>query len=244
MRKLALASFDAVAFDLEGTLANTIPLHHAARLAAFKQHGFGHITAAQHALGPTYGSYSEDITGGILYAAGEIDNAVPFAENATVRAIIDTRAELYDKAAARGFEPMSGAIEFLRRIAPLFGGHVGLVTSSAEKYFWPFADKYGLHDMFPKRYVISHDTIDTGGLRGKPYPDPYTLVMKRMGAKNLLVFEDTVPGVASAEQAGATVVALCFNEQTAHLFHEGNLPLPPHAVARDYDEAASILGLA
>lgn len=243
MQKLVLGNYDAVAFDLEGTLADTIPVHHAARLAAFKQHGYGHITAAQHALGPTYGSYATDIIGGILYAAGEIDEAVPFAENDIVRAIIATKTKLYDQAAAKGFDPMPGAIDFLHRIVPLFGGHAGLVTSSEEKYFWPFADKYGLRDMFPTSYVVSHDTVVAEGLRGKPHPDPYTLVAKRLGAHELLVFEDTVPGAASAVQAGATVVALGFDPQTALLLHKGGLPHPPDVVVRDYDEASRVLGL-
>jgi len=64
--------------DVEGTLADTLPVHQAARLEAFAQHGYGHITPEQHALGPTYGSSTADITGGVLHAAGEIKKDGPF----------------------------------------------------------------------------------------------------------------------------------------------------------------------
>lgn len=52
MTEFKLTDFDAVAFDLEGTLADTMPTHHSTRLVAFEQHGFGHVTHEQHELGP------------------------------------------------------------------------------------------------------------------------------------------------------------------------------------------------
>jgi phosphoglycolate phosphatase-like HAD superfamily hydrolase len=36
MKKFNLANFDAIAFDVEGTLANTLPTHHNTRIKAFR----------------------------------------------------------------------------------------------------------------------------------------------------------------------------------------------------------------
>jgi beta-phosphoglucomutase-like phosphatase (HAD superfamily) len=104
MAEFKLTDFDAVAFDLEGTLADTIPTHHSTCMQAFEQHGFGHITREQHELGSTYGSSHFDILGGILHAAGEIDDKVPFQQNKAVLDVIVTKGELFKAAAAEGFE--------------------------------------------------------------------------------------------------------------------------------------------
>ena len=244
LKHLNLEDFDAVAFDMEGTLADTIPVHHTARLAAFAQHGYGHITPAQHALGSTYGSSPEDIIGGILHAAGEIDADTPFAEHPTVQAVVQTRKTLFTTSAAAGFEAMPGAIAFVEMLASRYADRLALVTSSPGEFVGPFLERYGLAGFFRPELVISHDTVVAEGLQGKPHPDPYALAMRRLGTKKLLVFEDTSPGVAAAKRAGATVVGLGFDEHSARQFQSGGLEYPPDVFVRDYTEASEVLGLA
>ena len=53
---LEISQFDAVAFDFDGTLADTIGAHTEARIHAFPLHGVTDITAAQHELGHRYGN--------------------------------------------------------------------------------------------------------------------------------------------------------------------------------------------
>jgi beta-phosphoglucomutase-like phosphatase (HAD superfamily) len=243
MKELRLTDFDAVAFDVEGTLADTVPTHHNTRITAFEQHGFGHITRDQHELGPTYGSSHFDILGGILHAAEEIDNSVPFHQNQTVLDVIATKAALFQAEAAKGFEVMPGAIQFVELIAPHFLGKMALVTSSEEGFIFPFIERYNLEEYFPKRLVIGHESIIAEGLTPKPSGDPYMLAIQRMKAKNMLVFEDTVPGVASAKRAGATVIALGFDAANSKLFRADKLEFPPDMVVDDYSDAASLLKL-
>jgi beta-phosphoglucomutase-like phosphatase (HAD superfamily) len=243
MMQLSLTAFDAVAFDVEGTLANTIPVHHSTRHAAFAQHGFGHITPEQHALGPTYGSSHSDILGGILHAAGVIDKAVPFHENPTVLDIIRTKGELFKEAAAGGFDAMPGAISFVNQIAAHFPNKLALVTSSEEEFVYPFIQRYKMDTYFPSTHVIGHETVTAEDLQVKPSGDPYKLAMKRLNAQRLLVFEDTAPGVAAGKKAGATVIAVAFDAANAKLFEGGELEYPPDAVVHSYEQAASMLGL-
>lgn len=243
MTKLILSDFDAVAFDVEGTLANTIPTHHSTRIEAFEQYGFGDVTREQHELGPIYGSSHTDITGGVLHAAGLIDTTVPFDENPVVLDIISAKGVLFDKAAKKGFDAMPGAVRFVLAIAPHFMGKMALVTSSEEAYVHPFIKRYGLDAYFPADLVIGHETVVAEGLEVKPSGDSYRLAMKRLHAKNMLVFEDTVPGVIAGKKAGATVVALCFDENSSRLFRGKNLPYPPDVIVCDYEEAATVFGL-
>jgi beta-phosphoglucomutase-like phosphatase (HAD superfamily) len=235
--------FDGIAFDVEGTLADTIPLHHATRIEAFLQHGYGHITREEHDKGPSYGSTYEDILGGILHAAGEITLDQPFDENSKVIELVKTKRELYKEGASRGFEAMPGAIGFVQLVAPLFAGKIALVTSAEEVFVYPFIERYGINSFLTPDHVIGHETILQEGLRQKPHPDPYKLAMRRLDAQNLLVFEDTVPGVASAKKAGATVIAVGFDRVNDELLRKGNTPHPPDAVVSDYSEAAKVLGL-
>jgi beta-phosphoglucomutase-like phosphatase (HAD superfamily) len=243
MKQLDLDTFDAIAFDFEGTLADTIPTHHAARLEAFTAHGYGRITPEEHDLGVIYGSSVTDIIGGILHTAGLVDGGIPFEDNPDIQAVVATKKALFQDASAKGFDAMPGSVDFVQTIAPLFIGHLAIATSSAERFVSPFMQRHNLSPYFPDQHIITEDTIIAAGLEGKPSPDPYLLAMQRLHSKNLLVFEDTVPGVASAKQAGATVIALSFNAQSAERFASNSLEYPPDVVVRDYAEAAKVLGL-
>lgn len=243
MQKFNLADFDAVAFDVEGTLADTIPAHHTSRLESFDLHGYGHITHEQHGLGVTYGSTTADIVGGILHATGHIEKTGPFSEHPEVQKIIVTKDELFTKLAAQGFEEMPGAIDFVHAIAKHFAGRMALVTSANERFVLPFLERYKLGHYFSPELIVSEDTVITKGLRSKPAPDPYRLAMERLGSKKLLVFEDTVPGTAAAKAAGATVIALGFEPNNTRLLLSEGLNYPPDAVVHSYAEAKQLLGL-
>jgi beta-phosphoglucomutase-like phosphatase (HAD superfamily) len=243
MAVIQLSDFDAVAFDVEGTLADTIPMHHQARLAAFAEHGYGHITREQHELGPTYGSSTADIIGGILHAAGEIDTSHPFKEHPVVQKIMASKSQLFEETAANGFTEIPGATHFVKTVATRFSGHMALVTSSPERFVLPFLGRYELDGYFPAHLLIGEDTVVAEGLEGKPAPDPYILAMERLGAHNVLVFEDTVSGVASAKQAGAVVIAVACDAATVQIFSKGDLPYPPDFLVDDYAEAANLLGI-
>jgi beta-phosphoglucomutase-like phosphatase (HAD superfamily) len=240
---LNLNNFDAVAFDFEGTLADTIPTHHATRIEAFRQHGFGYITREQHEMGSTYGSSHFDIVGGILYAAGEIDNKIPFHKNQIVLDVIDTKRHLFKIAADEGFDAIPGAIDFLKAITSPFIGQLAIVTSSEEEFVSPFLKRYGLSTYFSQQLIIGHESVITEGLQVKPSGDPYLLATRRMHANNMLVFEDTVSGVESAKKANTTVIALGFDNQNKILFEKGNLQYSPDAVVNNYQGAIKLLGL-
>lgn len=243
MNQISLEQFDAVIFDVEGTLVDTIPAHHQARYQAFDQCGYQHITPEQHAAGSTYGSTAADIIGNILYRAGAIDKRGPFNEHPDIQAVLAAKELHFSKLAAQGFDEMPGATRFFKDIAPQFYGKIALVTASPWVFIEGFVMKHGLDEVLSPERTITEDTIRALGLRSKPAPDGYELAAQRMDAKNMLVFEDTVSGVAAAKAAGATVVALCFEPQNTELFRKGNLEYAPDYLVEDYMQARELLGL-
>jgi beta-phosphoglucomutase-like phosphatase (HAD superfamily) len=242
---LNLGDFDGVAFDIEGTLADTIPSHHAARLSAFAQHGFGHITPKEHAKGPTYGSTVDDIVGGILHAAGAIEHTSNYKDHPLVRKIKVTKTSEFEKLAALGFAAVPGGPDFVREIARHFPGKVAFVTSSPERFVMPFLSNNGLLELVTPELIISGDTIEALGLHDKPAADPYVVAKERLSAQHILVFEDTIPGTASGKLAGATVITIANEPSTAQLLANSDaLPYPPDRIINNYDEARSLLRLA
>jgi beta-phosphoglucomutase len=81
---------------------------------------------------------------------------------------------------------------------------VGLVSAALRAEIDPVLGAAGLLDLF--RIVVAQDDVT----RGKPDPQPYLLAAERLQVEpaDLVVFEDTDVGVASARAAGAYVVGL------------------------------------
>ena len=81
---------------------------------------------------------------------------------------------------------------------------VAVVSAALRDEIEPVLNASGLRNLFA--LVLSQDDVT----RGKPDPQPYLLAAERLGLSpdELLVFEDTDVGVASAKAAGARVVGL------------------------------------
>jgi beta-phosphoglucomutase len=81
---------------------------------------------------------------------------------------------------------------------------VGLVSAALRNEIDPVLTAAGLLDLF--RIVVAQDDVT----RGKPDPQPYLLAAERLelDPSDLVVFEDTDVGVASARAAGAYVVGV------------------------------------
>jgi beta-phosphoglucomutase len=81
---------------------------------------------------------------------------------------------------------------------------VAVVSAALRDEIEPVLRAAGILDLFS--VVLSQDDVT----RGKPDPQPYLLAAERLGVPpgELLVFEDTDVGVASAKTAGARVVGL------------------------------------
>jgi beta-phosphoglucomutase len=96
-------------------------------------------------------------------------------------------------------EEVRAAVRWVAKRMP-----VAIVSAALRDEIEPVLSASGLRDLFS--LVLCQDDVT----RGKPDPQPYLLAAERLGfpPEELLVFEDTDVGVASAKSAGARVVGL------------------------------------
>lgn len=96
-----------------------------------------------------------------------------------------------------------GALEFMKQCKKK-GLLLGIVTSNSVELFSDLLTAHKLENMF--------DVIITGsdGLKGKPAPDMYLEAAKRLSVdvSKCLVFEDIIPGILAGKRAGMKVCAI------------------------------------
>ncbi len=181
--------YDAVVFDLDGTLIDTESLCNLAGVEACANLGF-----------PVSMAFFESLAGiDDRTRARLIEEHV----GATVElaAFLTEWDRLCSERFARGIPVKAGAVELLEGLEAA-GVPVALATSSRRG---PAEEKLaatGLGRFF--RTVVTFDDVAAP----KPAPDPYLLAAERLGAdpRRCLAFEDSETGARAAHAAGMTVV--------------------------------------
>ena len=177
--------FDALLFDLDGTLIDTESLAIAAGLAAFAE--VGHPVSVEF----LHGLVGIDLPG----SRRIIGAALPGVDQERLHPI--WRAG-FDEAMERGLALKPGVTEMLA------GGRVpmAVVTSSARAEAHYKLRLSGIAAAFD--LVISRDDVTLA----KPAPEPYLLAAQRLGVlpSRCLVFEDSEVGAEAAHRAGCVVV--------------------------------------
>jgi beta-phosphoglucomutase len=176
----------AIVFDFNGTLSNDEPILYAVYAELFAEQGRP-LTEQQY-LDELAGETEEEIVRRWL---GRVDEE-----------LIRERIERYIRRASDG----STVDEDARAAVRLAAEHVpvGVVSAATRAEIEPVLAAAGV-----ARHVsalVSADDVTNG----KPHPEPYERIAALLGvpAADLVVFEDTEAGVASAKAAGARVVAL------------------------------------
>jgi beta-phosphoglucomutase len=193
----------AIAFDLDGTLANTEPLH----FEAFKQviHPTGIGIPREEYYSRLIGLNDHDCFATLLREHRKDSSA------ATVANLIERKAQVYGAMIAQRDVLYPGAEEFVRRCADRFP--LILVTGTLHAEAESILRRANLRGLFVD-IIAAEDTA-----RGKPEPDGFLTALGRLGfllrphpsiaASACLAIEDTGAGVEAARRAGMKVLALC-----------------------------------
>ena len=184
-------SFHAVIFDLDGVLADSELWWNQIDAQLLTEHGINYR-----------GEYHRNVLG-VSYRL-----AVDFYKNAfhipaSVEELMRRRGEIaIDFFATRVglFPSAKTTLEQLRKMSL----QLGVATSSVSASARPFLERTGIRSFF--EVVLTGDEVQ----RGKPDPDIYLEIAKRLGmpAETCLVIEDAFAGVAAAKAAKMRVAAI------------------------------------
>ena len=206
--------FNAVGFDLDGTLCDT-----------FRDLG----AAVNHAL--TIGGLAEisiesskDLIGGgakiMLQRAVEAQGGLPEAE---FDALYKHMLRFYAENNAVHTVPYPGALEAMDDLAAR-GVKLAVVTNKFEAFATSLLRQLGLTDRFVT--IIGGDSLGKGAdgkFRAKPLPDPVLEARARCGGGAFAFVGDSTYDVAAAKSAGVPVVVAAY----------GYCDKPPHELGGD-----------
>ncbi|MCA0241555.1 MAG: HAD family phosphatase [Proteobacteria bacterium] len=190
----------ALLFDLDGTLIDSMPLHHEAWRAWFRTQGL---------------PFDED---GFFAATAGRTNAEILAERFPDRAEADRlqmaedKEALYRELAATRLTLIDGALPLLAQ-ARERGFKLAICTASPPGNIEVAFQRFGLGERVDT-LTSPADRPFGGGpddrLRGKPHPDIFLEAARRLGAEpaRCVVFEDAPLGVEAARRAGMCAFAL------------------------------------
>ncbi|MDZ4093493.1 MAG: HAD family phosphatase [Paracoccaceae bacterium] len=179
------ATFDAVIFDLDGTLIDTESLALAASMQAFASLGVLVEDTFLHSLVGI-----DDATSGQTIQARYPDLDLPRLQ--------DLMQTEFFRRIDEGLMLKPGARDLLARLSqPL-----AIATSSTRPSALRKLARIGMQDTFA--HVITRDDV----IRPKPAPDPFLLAAARLGVdpRRCVAFEDSETGAEAAHAAGMCVV--------------------------------------
>lgn len=186
-----MRQFDAVLFDLDGTLIDSEPIGVRALDMFLARYGY---TAPP--------GFIQRLVGRRAY-----DNALVMIEEfdlpLTVEALINEERQLVADLVERNVERLPGATQLLHTLRER-NIPIAVATSSLRSYLTMVLRKFGWSELF--------DATVTGEevAHGKPAPDIFLRAAEllRVPPTRCLVLEDAPHGVAAGVAAGATVIAI------------------------------------
>lgn len=176
----------AIVFDFNGTLSDDEPVMCEIFQTLFAEHG----------KPLTEREYYDELAG---LSDPEIVRTWLGADHPDVDAVIQERIARYRAAVGDGstvHEHVREAVRYAAQQVPL-----AICSGAARAEIEPVVEAAGIADCF--RAIVSSDDV----ARGKPDPEGYLAALEALGTRDVLVFEDTEAGIASAKAAGLRVIA-------------------------------------
>ncbi len=183
---------EAAVFDLDGTLADTMPCHGRAWVAFSRRHG---VEQPEERFLREWAGWKNAEILPLLFGRPISD-----AESA---ALADEKERAYREAIKDELVPMPGLLALLERLAQR-DVPMAVATAAPPENRDFVLDRLDLRRFF--RAIVSSEDAP----RGKPFPDLFLVAAERVGANptRCVAFEDAVNGVRAAVAAGMRTCAV------------------------------------
>ena len=191
MKDIKLNDYEAVIFDLDGSLVDSMWMWKAIDIEYLKGHGIEAPSTLQKDIG----------------GRSFVETAVYFKERFNLKDSVEKIGDDWNKMAWDKYTsevPLKEGVSDLLEKCEENGIKLGIASSNSTELIKQVLSSHGIMDKF--------QSIKSGTqvVKGKPAPDIYLTVADELGAEpsKCLVFEDLVDGIKAAKNAGMTVVAV------------------------------------
>ncbi|HTY54816.1 MAG TPA: HAD family phosphatase [Candidatus Binataceae bacterium] len=199
----------AIIFDLDGTLADSEPLHFAAFAELLRKEGI-ELTEQEY-YERLIGYTDHDCFAAVMKEHGRPN------DDAAVAPLAARKAALYQEMIATRDLLYPGAADFVRRCAARFP--IALATGTLRDEAEMILRRAGLRDLFAG--VVAAEDVENG----KPAPDSFLSACALLASQmqpalqpgECLVLEDTAAGIEAARRAGMKVLAIAHSTSLADL---------------------------
>lgn len=216
--------FQAIIFDFDGVIVDSEILSNAVLAEALS--ALGHPTTTEQAVERYIGLHWADTRAAI---EAEIGRPLPDGFERGMSEAFQLR--LQEVKVVAGVEAFLDAIPSLPK---------AVASSSPTRWLRAALERFGLADHFGDRLFSAAEHVS----RGKPHPDIYLHAARVLGvdAGEVLVLEDTAPGVASAKAARMNVVGLCAGLHCSPGYGDRLRAAGAGHIARSYAEVLDLIG--
>jgi len=198
----------AILFDLDGTLANTDPIHFKIWRVLLGELNMLNITIDRD-------FYDAHVSGRLNVDI--IQDLLPQLSPEEGKALSDRKEALFRQEARTQMQRLSGLSSFLAWIEERQMKRA-VVTNAPPKNAWFSLDVLQLRDFF-EVVVISEELP-----YGKPHPLPYEVGLQKLNvaASQAIAFEDSPSGIQSAVGAGLLTVGVASTHDPKELLQAGS----------------------
>jgi len=193
----------AILFDLDGTLANTDPLHYQIWKEILNNHG----------VEIDHNSYKQHISGGTNPAV--IQNLLPQLSTIEAEKLANYKEAKFREMAIN-LKPLTGLLDFIEWVENQ-KLKKAVVTNAPPENTKFMLEILQLTETFPLVILGSEMPV------GKPDPAPYKLCLEKLeiSPKEAIVFEDSRSGIKSAVGAGIYTVGVASTHEPESLLEVG-----------------------
>ena len=190
--------FEAAIFDLDGTLLNSMDVWKQIDISFLQKRGL-----------PVPADYVAEICSRSFAEAAQYTLDL-FKLSEKVEEMVKEWEEMAVYEYAHNVELMPHTLEYILKLKDM-GVKLAVATGLPEKLYLPCLENNGVLELFD--VCCSTDEVR----RGKEYPDIFAFAAQKLGVcpEQCLVFDDVLPAVRSAKQAGMLVCGV-YDKYSAH----------------------------